>query len=105
MFVEAARVFAERVADSAESPVNKVRWAFREATSRYPTDQEQKLLVELYQSQLARFTKSDADAKSLLAVGEAEDAGQGNRRTGRMDTSRTGDHQRLRKQPQDSKVG
>ncbi len=71
MFVEAARVFAERIMAAAETPDEKIRWAFREAVSRYPTQQEHALLAKLFQSQRERYQPASEDAQALLGVGQA----------------------------------
>jgi hypothetical protein len=76
MFVEAARVFAERIVAAAETPEQRIQWAFREATSRHPTHEEIELLLRLYQKQLERYRASDQDARALLNVGEAAVADQ-----------------------------
>lgn len=71
-FMEASRVFANRIMDADGSTKKRIRWAFREAVSRQPIDAEVNLLHELYEHQLHRYEKTPADAKALLSVGAAE---------------------------------
>ena len=69
MFVESARVFAQRIATSSETVEGRIRWAFREATSRAPTSQELALLSDLYQQQREHFKQATGEAQSLVSVG------------------------------------
>jgi mono/diheme cytochrome c family protein len=76
MFVEAAKVFAGRIVAAAETPEQRVVWAFREATSRQPSPDEQALLVKLYETQRQRYAAAEQDAAALVSVGEAAAAEQ-----------------------------
>ncbi|MGA2501106.1 MAG: PSD1 and planctomycete cytochrome C domain-containing protein, partial [Tepidisphaeraceae bacterium] len=71
IFVEAARVFAERTMhECAGSPQNRAGWAFEQATGRRPTDAEAAVLVALFDKHHKEYT-ADADAaKKLVATGE-----------------------------------
>ncbi len=71
VFVEAARVFAMRIASSDGSPRDRAAWALRQATSRAATEEEIAMLTELYEHQLARYQENPDDAKALLSVGAA----------------------------------
>ncbi len=71
MFVEAARVFAGRIIAAAQTPEQRIDWAFREATSRSPTADEQALLLKLYQTQQQRYAAAEQDAIALVGVGAA----------------------------------
>lgn len=71
-YVEASRRFAERiVTEAAAAPRDRVRFAFRCATCRYPKEAEAKVLLDLYNQQLAVYKKEPEDAKKLLSVGES----------------------------------
>jgi hypothetical protein len=68
-FVEAARAFAARaIADGGPDDAAKVNWAFTRATSRPPTPEEAKILIDL----LGRLRNAPdaAQPARLLAVGD-----------------------------------
>jgi hypothetical protein len=71
IFVEAARVFAERIMRAEEGIDQRIRWAFREAVSRDPEREELELLRKLFEDQHHRYSESAEDAKQLLSVGAA----------------------------------
>jgi hypothetical protein len=72
-YVEAARAFAERILEEGgKSTESRIRFAFECATSRPPQNDEQALLVELYESQLGRFAANVDAATSLITIGESE---------------------------------
>jgi mono/diheme cytochrome c family protein len=71
IYVEAARVFAERIikmggADTAA----RLNWAYRRAVSRGAKPEEMKVLTELYQKHLAEFRADRAGAEKAVAVGQ-----------------------------------
>lgn len=71
-FVEAARVFAERILNEAESDFdNRLEFAFREALSRKPDAAELKLLKSLHAETQTYFADHAEDAARLLGVGRA----------------------------------
>jgi hypothetical protein len=70
-FVEASRAFAERMLARSESDENRVRWAFREALSRAPTDKEMSVLLRALQRERQRYQADPAAARSYLAIGES----------------------------------
>jgi hypothetical protein len=70
-FVEAARVFAERILAHAGNDVAKLRWAFLEATAREPKREEMKVLEAALQRERRHYKANAADAKKFLRVGEA----------------------------------
>src|SRR5262245_49617883 len=71
VYVEAARVLAERVIrEGGASADERLRFAFRLATSRPPNAMEIEALRENWQAQLEYFTKNSAKAEALLKVGE-----------------------------------
>jgi len=71
-FVEAARAFAARILEEGGKNVaEKIRWAWREALSRPPSESEQKIAANLYQTNHAVYAKDTAAAEKLLKVGMA----------------------------------
>ncbi len=70
-YLEAARILAERVLrESSNSPKDRLTFAFRLATSRYPTDAELITLLSLLETVTAKFNQDPSGAKQLLEVGE-----------------------------------
>ena len=70
-YVEAARVFAERVHRSADGDRARVSWAFRAATARTPEPHELELLVGRLTLAREHFEAHPEEASALLGVGEA----------------------------------
>ncbi|MDB6124460.1 MAG: Protein of unknown function (DUF1553)/Protein of unknown function (DUF1549)/Planctomycete [Pedosphaera sp.] len=71
-YVEAARVLAERIMrDGGSSAKDRINWTFARTLNRKPSDQEFKLLNDLYQEQIEHYSKEKADADKLLTEGEA----------------------------------
>jgi len=70
MFVEAARVFGERILEQEGSVESRVRFALRRAVSRSPSDAEVRELVDLYRSQLERYRGAPDAARKLVSVGQ-----------------------------------
>jgi hypothetical protein len=71
IFVEAARVFAERIVlEGGETPDERIRWAWREALSREPIPEEHEILAGLYAKHLAQFEANPASAAAFVAIGE-----------------------------------
>ena len=69
-FVEAARVFAERIQKEAGAdPVDQIRFAFRVVTSRFPNPTEINILAELLGEEASRFNANPEAAQSLLETG------------------------------------
>ncbi|HZM02754.1 MAG TPA: DUF1553 domain-containing protein, partial [Candidatus Saccharimonadales bacterium] len=70
-FVEASRVLAEKtIQEGGSSPKQRIRFAFRRLTGRYPESRETKLLVQLLREQAAIFAKEPNRARQLIAVGD-----------------------------------
>jgi hypothetical protein len=70
-FMEAARVFAERVlTQGGATPTQRLTYAFRLATSRQPRPTELQILVRNYNRSLAYYTAHKEEAQKLLTVGE-----------------------------------
>lgn len=71
MFVEAARVFAERIMDEGGPTVEaRVRFALRRAVSRTPSEAEMQPLIALYQKQLTRYRDDPEAAQQIVSVGQ-----------------------------------
>jgi hypothetical protein len=72
VFVEAARVFAQSILKQggATAPA-RIRWAFLRAVGRAPVEPERTALEGLYARSLARFKQAPAQARALIAAGEA----------------------------------
>ncbi len=70
-FVEASRAFAQRMLARAASDEDRVRWAFREALSRAPTDKELSVLLNALKRERKRYQADPGAARSYLAVGES----------------------------------
>jgi len=69
-YVEAARVLAERMMiEVTGAPAERVSFAFRLATSRFPEPDELQLLLEVYHGQLTQYREDEDAALKLLAVG------------------------------------
>jgi hypothetical protein len=72
-YVESARAMAARILK--ESPAQddgaRINWAWREAVSREPSDEERQLLLTLLTESRTRFTQDESAAQGLLRVGQA----------------------------------
>lgn len=70
-FVEAARAFAERVLAGRGNESAKLRWAFREVTSREPSREELEILKKALVRERARYARDPAAAELYLKIGES----------------------------------
>ena len=71
-FVEAARVFAQRILlDGPEDLDGRLKLAFRKAVSRPPLDAEMKVLRSRYQAQLKHYEADRAAASKVVNAGAA----------------------------------
>jgi len=70
IYVEAARVFAERIMKQHGDTAARLDWAYRRAVSRGVKPDEIKVLTELYQKHLAEFRADRAGAEQAVAVGQ-----------------------------------
>ena len=68
-YVEAARVLASHALTAGESTAQRIRWAFRRATSRPATDNEVEVLQRLYRAHHEDYAANPQAADELLAVG------------------------------------
>ena len=72
-YVEASRVMAEHaILQAGADPEARVRFLFREATSRRPTPAETRILLDLAQRRLEHYKKDAASAAKLIAVGASK---------------------------------
>jgi hypothetical protein len=77
-YVEAARVFAQRiVAHAPAEPRARVAWAFREALSRRPAEDEVGVLADLYAKHVAKYRVEKESALAAVSVGQAPAAKDG----------------------------
>jgi hypothetical protein len=71
IFLEASRVFAERIVRSSADASDRIIWAVQASMSRDPSPDELELLGSLYEDQRLRYAESPDDARSLIGVGAA----------------------------------
>ncbi len=71
-FVEASRHFAERILRSGTETDARIRFAFEQALSRPPSDQELAIVRQTLQAELTRFRENPDAAAAYLQYGEAE---------------------------------
>ncbi len=70
-YVEAARVFAERVIrDGGDSIDGKLNFAYQTALAREPQEVEVELLSALYEDHRKKYAADEEAAKALLSAGE-----------------------------------
>ncbi len=71
IYVEASRVFAERILREGGSRFDRrLDFAYEAALSRAPESQETTILRDLYRSQRARYAADPAAARQLILTGE-----------------------------------
>ncbi len=70
-FVEAARVLAERTLKQAETPAERLRFAFRLATARLPNDTELAVLGAGLEAHLDSYRSDPAAADSFTSIGDS----------------------------------
>ena len=71
-FVEAARIFAERILrEGGDSVQDKIDFAVRTATAKAPTAKMKKVLSKLVEKELKTFEANRQRAKKLLSVGDS----------------------------------
>ncbi|MSU76470.1 MAG: DUF1553 domain-containing protein [Gemmataceae bacterium] len=69
-FVEAARVWAERLMKGEKMPEVRLALAFRQATARQPNAAERKVLLAGFQRVLKHYESDKATAEKLASAGE-----------------------------------
>jgi hypothetical protein len=70
-WVEAARMFAERILAQKGNDAARLRWAFAEGLARVPSEKELAVLAGTLQRERARYAKNETAARAFLAAGEA----------------------------------
>ena len=69
-FVEASKMLAVRMQkEGGDSLDQQIKYGFRLTTSRYPKEEEAKVLKDLYNSQSKWFTSNKSEALKFLKVG------------------------------------
>ena len=72
-YVEAARKLAEKMlAEGGSTPEERIRFAFRRSTARWPDATELKVLAGGLQSRLVKYRADQMAAKALSAVGDTK---------------------------------
>ncbi len=71
VFVEASRAFAARIAQQSGDADAKMRWAWRNAVSRQPTEVELDVLRGVYSQQKAKFSEQVDSAELLIQTGDS----------------------------------
>jgi hypothetical protein len=75
IYVEAARVFAARIMRECDGDApTRVKWAFKVALSREPSEKELPILTELFERQRKRYLTDIPAADALTSAGEAPGA-------------------------------
>lgn len=69
-YMEASRVLADRIMTQKDNLSERLNLAFRMATCRLPSEQESRMLIQVYQKVLGRFQSDPESAKQLITVGE-----------------------------------
>jgi hypothetical protein len=71
LFLETSRLMGERMLkEGGALPDERVAYGFRLATGRQPTDTEEELLLDAYDTFLSRFQNDPLAAEKLLNIGE-----------------------------------
>jgi hypothetical protein len=71
IFVEAARVFAEKAIAAAPKLDDRIDWAFQQALNRTPAKDERKILSDLYKKNLARHKEEGRELAAMATVTRA----------------------------------
>jgi hypothetical protein len=70
-FLEAARVLAQRaMVEGGQAPADRIGWAFRRATARYPKAAESEVLLSAFRNYLDRYQTRREAAVKFVSVGE-----------------------------------
>jgi hypothetical protein len=70
VYVEAARVFAERtMRQGGSDKMQRLRWAFRRTLSRDPRPEEEKVLIDLFLHHLSEYQADRPAAQQLVKTG------------------------------------
>jgi hypothetical protein len=66
IFVEAAKVFAEKAVEASAKVEEQIDWAFDQALNRTPAKEEKKVLTDLYKKNLARNKQGALSAMTAV---------------------------------------
>lgn len=70
IYVEAARMFAQRIIkEGGSNDVDRLTWAYRQALSRAPAENERKILTDLLEKHLKKYSADPKSAAEILTVG------------------------------------
>src|SRR5205807_319447 len=69
-YVEASRVFAERILKGADTTEKRIAFAYRHALNRAPLPEEMKVLTALVDKHLKEYREDKTAAAALLAIGD-----------------------------------
>ena len=76
-FVEAARVFAERIVrEGGQNTEDRIRWAFQHALARDPSSEESSEIIELVDDEQTWYSERPEDARKLMQTGQAPAASE-----------------------------
>jgi hypothetical protein len=70
-FVEATRVFGERILQRGGNLPDQIQWAFQQATGRRPENDELQVLVNLHAKSLAHFKADPSGTAEYLKIGDS----------------------------------
>ena len=70
-YVEAARNLAQQMMKRESERADRLRWGWRQVTSRQPTDYEMSILSKSLQRSLERYSKDQQAAIELIGFGES----------------------------------
>jgi hypothetical protein len=73
-YVEAARVFAEKIIKSSKKTPDRIQTAFRLALQRQASEEEIGILTKLYEKHRGHYEANAKDAQAVLGVGYARAA-------------------------------
>ena len=74
-YVEASRALAQRaILEAGRDPQARLRWIFREATARRPSQAEMHVLLDLAQRRIDHYKKDPEQAAKLIAIGASKPA-------------------------------
>ncbi|MEO9872317.1 PSD1 and planctomycete cytochrome C domain-containing protein [Ekhidna sp.] len=71
-FIEASRSLAEEALSNKSDPAEIMKFMFRRATSRMPSEEELLVLNEYFEEERVAFSNEPSRAKAYLAIGRSE---------------------------------
>ena len=69
---EAARAFAKRIMETAETPADRVDFAYRSVLARHPDEEESGWVIEFFNRQLAKYQAAPDAAKKAIEFGDSK---------------------------------